>query len=133
MDRGVLLLTGGSGGIDAAVARSAASAGWAVCLTYHHDHAAAAAVVADVEAAGGVAVGVQADTAVDTLGVGLAREVAGDGIRVNVVRPGIIDTEIHASGGQPDRVARLRPSTPMGRAGTADEVAAAVIWLLGDN
>ena len=71
--------------------------------------------------------------AVDTLGVGLAREVAGDGIRVNVVRPGIIDTEIHASGGQPDRAARLGASTPMGRAGRADEVAAAVIWLLGDN
>ena len=232
MDRGVLLVTGGSRGIGAAVARSAAAAGWAVCLTYQHDHAAAAAVVADIEAAGGVATAVRADTAVegdvlaafaaaddvgpltalvanagivaakarvdeltververvlavnvlgpiiccreavrrmsthhggaggsivlvssaasrlgspgeyvdyaaskgavDTLGVGLAREVAGDGIRVNVVRPGIIDTEIHASGGQPDRAARLGASTPMERAGRADEVAAAVIWLLGD-
>jgi NAD(P)-dependent dehydrogenase (short-subunit alcohol dehydrogenase family) len=71
--------------------------------------------------------------AVDTLGLGLAREVAGEAIRVNVVRPGIIDTEIHASGGQPDRVARLGPTGPMGRAGTAAEVAAAVVWLLGDE
>jgi NAD(P)-dependent dehydrogenase (short-subunit alcohol dehydrogenase family) len=71
--------------------------------------------------------------AVDTLGLGLAREVAREGVRVNVVRPGIIDTEIHASGGQPDRVERLAPSFPMGRAGTADEVAAAILWLLGDE
>jgi NAD(P)-dependent dehydrogenase (short-subunit alcohol dehydrogenase family) len=71
--------------------------------------------------------------AVDTLGVGLAREVAADGIRVNVVRPGIIDTDIHASGGQPDRAARLGPGAPLGRAGTAEEVAAAVLWLLSDE
>ncbi|HSU00677.1 MAG TPA: SDR family oxidoreductase [Geodermatophilus sp.] len=71
--------------------------------------------------------------AVDTLGVGLAREVAGEGIRVNVVRPGIIETEIHASGGQPDRVARIGPTVPMGRAGRAEEVADAVLWLLGDG
>jgi NAD(P)-dependent dehydrogenase (short-subunit alcohol dehydrogenase family) len=69
--------------------------------------------------------------AVDTLGVGLAREVAAEGVRVNVVRPGIIETGIHAAGGQPDRVARLGPSVPMGRAGRAEEVAAAVLWLLG--
>jgi NAD(P)-dependent dehydrogenase (short-subunit alcohol dehydrogenase family) len=69
--------------------------------------------------------------AVDTLGLGLAREVAQEGVRVNVVRPGIIDTEIHASGGQPDRAARLGPGAPLGRAGTADEVAAAIAWLLG--
>jgi NAD(P)-dependent dehydrogenase (short-subunit alcohol dehydrogenase family) len=233
MDRGVLLVTGGSRGIGAAVARSAALAGWVVCLTYHHDHVAAGVVVAEIEAAGGVAAAVRADTAVegdvlaafaaadsigpltalvanagivaakarvdeltververmlavnvlgpiiccreavrrlstrhggpggsivlvssaasrlgspgeyvdyaaskgavDTLGVGLAREVAGDGIRVNVVRPGIVDTDIHASGGQPDRAARLGASTPIGRAGRADEVAAAVVWLLGDD
>jgi NAD(P)-dependent dehydrogenase (short-subunit alcohol dehydrogenase family) len=71
--------------------------------------------------------------AVDTLGLGLAREVAREDVRVNVVRPGIIDTEIHASGGQPDRVERLAPSFPMGRAGTVDEVAAAILWLLGDE
>ena len=227
MDRGVVLVTGGSRGIGAAVARSAAAAGWAVCLTYRDDEAAAAAVVAEIEAAGGVAAAVRADVAVeadvlaafaaadamgpltalvanagivgpkarvdeltververilavnvlgtiiccreavrrlstrhggsggsivlvssaagrlggsgeyvdyaaskgavDTLGVGLAREVAGEGIRVNVVRPGVIDTDIHASGGQPDRVARLTPLLPIGRAGRADEVAAAVV------
>ncbi|MBA3908078.1 MAG: SDR family oxidoreductase, partial [Pseudonocardiales bacterium] len=64
--------------------------------------------------------------------VGLAKEVAGEGVRVNVVRPGIIDTEIHASGGQPDRVATLASSVPIGRAGRAEEVAAAVLWLLDD-
>jgi NAD(P)-dependent dehydrogenase (short-subunit alcohol dehydrogenase family) len=69
--------------------------------------------------------------AVDTLGLGLAREVAGERVRVNVVRPGIIDTEIHASGGQPDRAARLGADAPLGRAGRADEVAAAIAWLLG--
>jgi NAD(P)-dependent dehydrogenase (short-subunit alcohol dehydrogenase family) len=71
--------------------------------------------------------------AIDTMTVGLARELAPEGIRVNAVRPGLIDTEIHASGGQPDRAARLGVTTPMGRAGTAGEVAAAVLWLLGDS
>ncbi|MDD7967862.1 SDR family oxidoreductase [Actinomycetospora lemnae] len=71
--------------------------------------------------------------AVDTLGLGLSKEVADEGVRVNVVRPGIVDTEIHASGGQPDRVARIGPTVPIGRAGTADEVAAAVAWLLSDE
>lgn len=229
----MVLVTGGSRGIGAAVARSAATAGWAVCLTYHDDGAAAATVVAEIEAADGMAVGVRADVAVeadvldafaaadamgsvtalvanagivgtrarvdeltvdrverilavnvlgsiiccreavrrlsarhggpggsivlvssaasrlggagefvdyaaskgaiDTLGVGLAREVAGEGVRVNVVRPGVIDTDIHSSSGQPDRIARLMPLLPMRRAGTADEVAAAVVWLLGDE
>jgi NAD(P)-dependent dehydrogenase (short-subunit alcohol dehydrogenase family) len=231
--RGVALVTGGSRGIGAAVAQGAAAAGWAVCLTYHGDEAAAAGVVAGIEAAGGVAAAVRADVsvesdvvaafgaaeelgtltalvanagivgpkarvdemtaarverilavnalgpiiccreavrrmstahgggggsivlvgsaasrigssfefvdyaaskaAVDTLGLGLAREVAAEGIRVNVVRPGVIDTEIHAAGGQPDRVARLSPLLPMGRAGEANEVAAAILWLLGDG
>jgi NAD(P)-dependent dehydrogenase (short-subunit alcohol dehydrogenase family) len=229
----VRLVTGGSRGIGAAVARSAAEAGWAVCLTYRDDATAAAAVVAGIEADGGVAVPVRADVsveadvlaafsaadalgpltalvanagivgerarvdeltaervrrmlavnvlgpllccreavrrmstrhggrggaialvssaasrlgsageyvdyaatkgAVDTLGIGLAREVAAEGIRVNVVRPGIIDTGIHAGGGQPDRVDRLGPAVPMGRAGRADEVAAAILWLLDDG
>ena len=68
--------------------------------------------------------------AIDTFTVGLAREVAAEGVRVNAVRPGIIETEIHASGGQPDRAARLAPMVPMQRAGSADEVAAAIVWLL---
>jgi len=68
--------------------------------------------------------------AIDTLTLGLARELAPQGVRVNCVRPGLIDTEIHASGGQPDRAQRLGAATPMGRAGTAEEVAAAILWLL---
>jgi NAD(P)-dependent dehydrogenase (short-subunit alcohol dehydrogenase family) len=231
MDRPVVLVTGGSRGIGAAVARGAAASGWAVCLTYRDDEAAAARVVADIAAEGGVAAAVRADVAVeadvvaafaaadelgavtglvanagmvatqtrvdqmsaerverllavnvlgvivscreavrrmssrhggpggsivlmssaasrlgapgeyvdyaaskgavDTVGLGLAREVADEGVRVNVVRPGIIDTELHASGGEPDRAARLAPNLPMRRAGRSEEVAAAVLWLLG--
>jgi NAD(P)-dependent dehydrogenase (short-subunit alcohol dehydrogenase family) len=215
------------------VARQVAAAGWAVCLTYRVDDAAAGAVVAEIEAAGGTARAVRADNAVeadvlaafaaadamgtltalvanagmtgpkarvdeltlarverilavnvlgtivccreavrrfstlhggsggsivlmgsaasriggsgeyvdyaaskgavDSLGVGLGREVAAEGIRVNVVRPGVIDTNIHATGGQPDRIERMRPVIPIDRAGTADEIAAAVVWLLGDE
>ena len=70
--------------------------------------------------------------AIDTFTLGLAREVAAEGIRVNAVRPGIIETEIHASGGQADRVAQITPQLPMQRAGTADEVAQAIAWLLSD-
>ncbi|UWQ16480.1 SDR family oxidoreductase [Jannaschia sp. M317] len=64
---------------------------------------------------------------------GLAQELAPRGIRVTAVRPGIIATDIHAKGGEPDRVDRLAPSLPMRRAGTADEVARAVLWLLSDH
>lgn len=68
--------------------------------------------------------------AIDTFTLGLAKEVAAEGIRVNAVRPGLIDTEIHASGGLPDRHHRLAPQVPMQRVGTADEIAAAIVWLL---
>jgi len=71
--------------------------------------------------------------AIDSLTTGLAREVAGEGIRVNAVAPGIIATEIHASGGEPVRVERLGPGVPMGRAGTAEEVAAPIAWLLSEE
>jgi NAD(P)-dependent dehydrogenase (short-subunit alcohol dehydrogenase family) len=74
-----------------------------------------------------------AKAAVDAFTLGLAREVATEGIRVNAVRPGIIDTEIHASGGQPDRATRLSPQIPMQRPGRADEIADAIMWLAGDN
>ncbi|WP_437976846.1 SDR family oxidoreductase [Sorangium sp. So ce295] len=67
--------------------------------------------------------------AVDTLTIGLAKEVAAEGIRVNAVRPGIIATDIHASGGDPGRVERLQASLPLGRAGSPEEVARAILWL----
>ena len=70
--------------------------------------------------------------AIDTFTVGLAKEVATEGIRVNAVRPGIIETEIHASGGQADRVRQITPQLPMKRAGSADEVAQGIVWLLSD-
>jgi NAD(P)-dependent dehydrogenase (short-subunit alcohol dehydrogenase family) len=73
-----------------------------------------------------------AKAAIDVFTLGLAREVATEGIRVNAVRPGIIETDIHASGGQPDRVAQMAPLVPMRRAGSADEVAQAVVWLLSE-
>lgn len=69
--------------------------------------------------------------AIDTFTLGLAKEVAAEGIRVNAVRPGIIDTDIHASGGQPERAQQLAPQVPMQRPGTAEEVAQAIVWLLG--
>ncbi|WP_245155125.1 SDR family oxidoreductase [Nocardioides sp. 1609] len=230
---GVVVVTGGSRGIGAAVVRGAAAAGWSVCFSYRTEESAARAVADAVEQAGGRAHPVRADMAVeqdivrlfeaaadlgplvglvanagtgaekrrldefdadrvrrlltvnvaapilccreavrrlstrhggqggsivlvssaasrigspgeyvdyaatkgavDTLGLGLAKEVADERVRVNVVRPGIIDTEFHASGGQPDRVQRLGPGLPLGRAGTAEEVAAAVLWLLSDE
>lgn len=71
--------------------------------------------------------------AIDTFTKGLSDEVAGDGIRVMAVAPGLIETEIHAKGGDPDRAARLGGSVPMGRSGSAMEVARAVIWLMSDE
>ncbi len=71
--------------------------------------------------------------AVDSLTIGLAKELAADRIRVNAVRPGIIDTEIHADGGEPGRVQRVGPSLPLQRGGTVDDVAQAILWLLSDK
>ena len=71
--------------------------------------------------------------AIDTFTIGLAKEVVMEGIRVNAVRPGIIDTDIHASGGLPDRAAQVAPMVPMQRAGTAHEVAEAIVWLLSES
>jgi len=70
--------------------------------------------------------------AIDTMTIGLSKEVAREGIRVNAVRPGLIETEIHASGGQPDRVERLKDAVPMGRGGTPEEVAEAILWLASE-
>lgn len=71
--------------------------------------------------------------AIDTMTIGLAKEVGGEGIRVNAVRPGLILTDIHASGGEPGRVDRLKSMVPMGRGGTAEEVANAIVWLISDE
>ncbi|WP_343572619.1 SDR family oxidoreductase [Pseudomonas sp.] len=71
--------------------------------------------------------------AVDSLTIGLAKEVAGEGIRVNAVRPGLIKTEIHASGGEPGRVERLQSAIPLGRGGEAEEVARAILFLASDE
>ena len=71
--------------------------------------------------------------AVDTFTRGLAQEVAEEGIRVNAVRPGVIDTDIHASGGEPGRVERVKASIPMKRGGSAEEVAKAIMWLLSSE
>ena len=232
--RQVLIVTGGSRGIGAATARLAAQRGFAVAVNYVTNEAAAAAVVREVEAAGGTALAVRADVAVeadvvglfetvdksfgrltalvnnagvletqmrvdtmdaarlarvfatnvtgsflcareavrrmstrhggaggaivnvssgasrlgspgeyvdyaaskgaiDTLTIGLAREVAEEGIRVNAVRPGFIYTDIHAAGGEPGRVDRVKAFVPMQRGGTAEEVASAILWLLSDE
>ena len=71
--------------------------------------------------------------AIDTFTIGLAKEVGGEGIRVNAVRPGLIYTDMHASGGEPGRVDRLSSSVPMQRGGTAEEVARTILWLLSEE
>jgi NAD(P)-dependent dehydrogenase (short-subunit alcohol dehydrogenase family) len=71
--------------------------------------------------------------AIDTMTLGLAREVAGEGIRVNAVRPGVVNTDIHARGGRPGRAQQLAPTIPMARAGDASEVAAAIAWLCSEE
>jgi NAD(P)-dependent dehydrogenase (short-subunit alcohol dehydrogenase family) len=230
----VILITGASRGIGAATARLAGARGYAVCVNYLKNRAAADAVVADITAKGGRAIAVAADVsqepevlglfetvdremgtisalvnnagiletqmrvdemdaarlnrvltanvtscflcareavrrmssrhggsggaivnvssaasrigsageyvdyaaskgAVDTLTIGLAREVATEGIRVNAVRPGFIYTDIHASGGEPGRVDRVKEFVPMKRGGQAQEVATAILWLLSDE
>ena len=229
----ILLVTGGSRGIGAAIARRAGREGYAVAVNYLRDKAAADAVAADIAATGGKAVAIQADVAkeadierlfaetdrrlgrlthlvnnagitgrsqrldkvdigtlravfdlnilgaflcaqaavrrmstahggaggaivnlssaaanlgspgeyiwyaaskgaIDSLTIGLAKEVAREGIRVNAVAPGMIDTEIHAASGDPGRVDRIVPMVPAGRIGTADEVAQSVMFLLSD-
>jgi len=231
---GVLLVTGASRGIGAETARLAATRGYSVCVNYLRNGDAASAVVSGINAAGGRAVAVQGDVAleadvvrlfeacdrelgpldalvnnagilerqmrvetmtaarlqrifatnvtgsiicareairrmstrhggrggvivnvssgaarmgspgeymdyaaskgaIDTFTVGLAQEVAEEGIRVNAVRPGFIYTDIHASGGEPDRIERVKVRVPMKRGGTVGEVAHAILWLLSDE
>ncbi|VEF15543.1 SDR family oxidoreductase [Stutzerimonas stutzeri] len=71
--------------------------------------------------------------AIDSMTLGLAKEVASEGIRVNAVRPGVIQTDIHAAGGEPDRVERVKASVPMGRGGQAEEIAEAILWLASEQ
>ena len=71
--------------------------------------------------------------AVEAMTLGLSKELGRDGVRVNAVRPGLIETDIHASGGDPGRAQRLGATTPAGRPGSADEVAEAIVWLLSDQ
>ena len=71
--------------------------------------------------------------AIDSFTLGLGYEVAGEGIRVSAIRPGLVDTDIHASGGEPDRAHRLSHMVPMKRVGTADEIANAIVWLMSDD
>lgn len=71
--------------------------------------------------------------AIDTLTEGLAKELAGEGIRVNVVRPGVVKTEIHASGGRPDKPEQASKAIPLGRAGEADEIACGILWLASEQ
>ena len=231
MTNGAILITGASRGIGAATARLAAARGYAVCVNYRRDGAAAEAIVSEIESSGGRAIAVQADIstepdvgalfetcdrqlgrltalvnnagilelqarldsidrarlqrvfatnvfgafacareavrrmstkrggsgggivnvssvaartgspgeyvdyaaskgALDTLTIGLAHEVAQEGIRVNSVRPGFIYTDMHASGGEPGRVDRVKQFVPLRRGGTAEEVAHAILWLL---
>ena len=90
-------------------------------------------VAATLGAAGQYVDYAAAKGAIDVFTLGLAREVAAEGVRVNAVRPGVIDTEIHASGGQPGRAQRLAPQIPLQRPGTAQEIANAIVWLLSDQ
>jgi NAD(P)-dependent dehydrogenase (short-subunit alcohol dehydrogenase family) len=230
----ILIVTGGSRGIGAATAKLAATQGYAVCVNYLHNQQAADAVVAEIQALGGIAIAMQADLAVeaeivalfervdqelgpvnalvnnagileqqsslldmdqgrlqrvfaanvmgpmlcareavkrmsvklgakggaivnvssvasrlgapgeyidyaaskgalDSFTLGLSKEVADQGIRVNSVRPGFIYTDIHASGGEPDRVGRVKDSIPMKRGGQPEEVAQAILWLLSEQ
>ncbi len=229
-ERKVVVVTGGSRGIGAATARLAAREGWSVCLTYRSAQGEAEGVVADVQAAGGEALAVRADTAqesdivalfstvderfgridglvnnagildrpmnvdaidgaalthmlavniggcflclreaarrmkarggsivnigsrlselggaggfvhyattkgaIDSLTVGAARELAAEGVRVNCVSPGVIETDIHETTGIAGRAKTLSTQVPMNRPGTAEEVAEAVVWLLSDQ
>jgi NAD(P)-dependent dehydrogenase (short-subunit alcohol dehydrogenase family) len=119
-EQSILLVTGGSRGIGAATCKLAGGRGGAIVLV---------SSVASVLGAAGEYVWYAASKgAVDAMTLGLAQELALDGIRVNTVSPGIVDTEIH----EPGRLARLAPQLPMGRPGRSEEVAETILFLLSD-
>ena len=144
-----ILVTGASRGVGAVTARRAGALGFKVAVNYASDQSAAQAVVDNItNAGGGAIVNVSSMAAVlgspneyidyaaskgalDTLTVGLSKEVAREGIRVNGVRPGIVYTGIHATAGEPGRVDRLKDGIPLGRGGQPEEIADAILWLLG--
>src|SRR5437667_159797 len=143
-----MIVTGGSRGIGAATARLGAQRGYAVCVNYRSDRPAAVKRMSKRHGGqGGAIVNLSSAAArlgspgdyvdyaaskgaIDTFTVGLAKEVAADGIRVNAVRPGVIHTGIHAQSGDPGRVARIAESAPLKRGGQPEEVARAILWLL---
>src|SRR5258705_28342 len=127
-----MIVTGGGRGIGAATARLAAARGYAICVNYLRDSDAAKTIEREITDAGGRTNAV-AKGAIDSLTIGLAKEVAEEGIRVNAVRPGVIYTEIHASGGEAGRVERVKNAVPMKRGGQPEEVARAILWLLSDE
>jgi NAD(P)-dependent dehydrogenase (short-subunit alcohol dehydrogenase family) len=131
--RGVAVVTGGGRGIGALIAAREAVRR----MSTRHGGAGGSIVNVSSAAARLGSPGEYVDYAaskgaLDTMTLGLAREVAAEGIRVNAVRPGLIETGIHAGAGQPDRIERLAPSIPMLRGGRPAEVAEAIAWLCSD-
>jgi NAD(P)-dependent dehydrogenase (short-subunit alcohol dehydrogenase family) len=120
-----VIITGASRGIGAAIALKAAQSEYQIVINYAKDQEAADQVVEQIRVHYAATKG-----AINTLTIGLAREVANEGVRVNAVSPGLIETDLHAAAGAPDRPARLSPTIPMKRPGTADEIAGGVLWLL---
>ncbi|EEU3036242.1 SDR family oxidoreductase [Escherichia coli] len=148
----IALVTGGSRGIGRATALLLAQEGYTVAVNYQQNLHAAQEVMNLIKngGSGGAIVNVSSVAsrlgspgeyvdyaaskgAIDTLTTGLSLEVAAQGIRVNCVRPGFIYTEMHASGGEPGRVDRVKSNIPMQRGGQAEEVAQAIVWLLSDK
>jgi len=127
-----VLITGASRGIGRATALLAADRGWPVAINYRSDAGAAAQAAARLGSPGEYVDYAGSKAALDTLAIGLAKELGAEGVRVNAVRPGLIDTEIHATSGDPQRARRLGAATPIGRAGRAEEIAEAIVWLLSD-
>jgi NAD(P)-dependent dehydrogenase (short-subunit alcohol dehydrogenase family) len=124
-----LIVTGGSRGIGAATARLAGQRGYAVCVNYLRDRAAAEEVAGAIQNA----IAAQADVGLEAEVVKLFETVDREGIRVNAVRPGFIYTGMHAKGGEPERVDRVKTMVPMQRGGQPEEVAASILWLLSEE